>query len=329
MATIVHVAKHAGVSTATVSYVLSGKRYVAPETQQRVLDAINALGFRPNTLASGMRKQRTHTVALIIPDITNPYYPMLARGLQDALLAEKYHVFLCNTDAQRDLEREWVNDVVAAKVSGIVLVAFVATLDDIQEALAAQIPIVTLGERLMHPEIDTVSTDDTAGAGVATASLIANGHRHIGFIGDTQPGALEPRFIGFVQALTEAGLTVMPEWCITGDFTRAGGERAMAHLLTLPTPPTAIFCANDLLAIGAMNVARQRGLRVPEDVAIVGYDDIDAAAMVMPALTTVLNPAYEMGRTAGELLLTRMQQTYDGARREVIVPHQFIPRESS
>lgn len=329
MVTIVDVARHAGVSTATVSYVLSGKRNVAPESQLRVLAAIEALQFRPNALASGLRSQRTRTVSLIIPDITNPYYPMLARGIQDALAAEKYHVFLGSTDAQLDLEREFISDGVALRVAGMILVTFGAMVEDVQGALAAHIPLVSLGGRIDHPDIDIVATDDCQGAFTAVNYLLGCGHRRIGFIGNINERPLEARFAGYCQALQDAGLSVDARYCIPGDFTRSDGERAITKLLDLSSPPSAVFCANDLMAIGVLHTAHLRGLRVPDELAIVGYDDIDAASLVIPPLTTVVNPAYDMGRQAGMLLLERITESCEGPRRKVVVPYRFVQRQSA
>ena len=331
MSTITDVAKRAGVSPTTVSHVLSGKRPVADETRRRVESVIEELGFRPNALATSLRTQRSQTVALIIPDITNPYYPMVSRGLQDALSAEKYLIFLCNTDEQRNQELVYLADAVQRQVDGIVLVAFQCDTTDLRPVLDAQVPIILIGDDLIHhPQIDVVMTDDQRGAYDATMYLIERGHQRIGML--CGPPAFFPgikRTRGYQEALANAGLTFDPTCCVQEAFTREGGAAGMRQLMALAERPSAVFCANDLMAIGALDVTRELGLSVPEEVAIIGYDDIDAASLVAPALTTVLNPAYAIGHNVGQLLIERMTGTYAGPQRRVVVPHHLIRRASA
>jgi LacI family transcriptional regulator len=330
VATIGDVARRSGVSKTTVSHALSGKRPVAPSTQSKVLEAVEALSFRPNGVARSLRMKRSHTVALLIPDITNPYYPMLARGLQDAIIDNGYHLFLCNTDARREQEVGLVQDALQRQVDGIAIASFEARTGDLKDALEGSVPLISIGPRIDHANVDVVWTDDARGAAGATRHLLQRGHRAVGMIGGTAGWVpSEARLSGYLSALNRAGITFDPALLALGDFTRRGGADAMTRLMGLATPPTAVFCANDLMALGAMDVARDLGLAIPGDVALVGYDDIEAAALVTPALTTVLNPAYEMGRVGGRLLLERAANGYRGKRRRMIVPHRLIRRESA
>ncbi len=330
MVTIADVAERAGVSITTVSHVLSGKRPVARATQERIAGIIKELGFRPNELARNLRMQRTQSVALIIPDITNPYYPMLARGLQDALADNRYHTFLYNTDNSPEQETEVITDVLRRQVDGIVVASLRPIAGNVQEFMEEHIPFVSIGVSVEHPLVDQVSTDDEEGAAAATRYLLQQGYRSIGIIGGMLGMVTSNlRLDGYKKALAEAGVPFRPALFVEGDFTRLGGRQAMQHLLQRSERPTALFCANDLMAIGALDVAREQHIHIPEDIAIVGYDDIDAASFVTPALTTILNPAYEMGKAAGELLLERMQQTYDGPRRQIVISHQLIRRQSA
>jgi LacI family transcriptional regulator len=269
-------------------------------------------------------------VAFLIPDITNPYYPVQARGLQDALVENAYHTFLCNTDAQLEQEREFVADAIQRRVDGIVMVSFQLKAEGVLPAIEAGIPFISLGVGIDHPKVDMVATDDRNGAMDAVDYLIRQGHQRIGMIGGT-PGMppSEARLTGYREALEKAKIPFDPQIVVRGDFTRKGGTQAMRELMARTDKPTAVFCANDLMAIGAMDVARERHLAIPGDVAVVGYDDIEAASLVTPALTTVLNPAYDMGKAAGQLLLERMIGKYRGERRKVIVPHQIVERESA
>ncbi|MGH2634961.1 MAG: LacI family DNA-binding transcriptional regulator [Actinomycetota bacterium] len=317
----------AGVSRTTVSHVLSGNRPVAQATRERVEAAIKELGFRPNGLARSLRVRRSDTVALIIPDITNPYYPMLSRGLDDAL-SDQHRTLICNTDAARARELDFVADVFDRHVDGMVVVAFQIGAADLQEIIGSGLPIVSLGRSIDDPRVDTVLSDDEHGAFEATRYLIRRGHRRIGMIRGTEaPGTR--REAGFRRALDEEGLDVAPESNPVADWTRRGGREAMRRIAALKDRPTAVFCANDLMAIGAMDAARSAGLSIPDDVALVGYDDIEAATLVNPSLTTVVNPAYEAGRAAGRLLLDRMAGRYVGTRREIVLRARLMERESA
>jgi LacI family transcriptional regulator len=325
--TIAQVAQRAGVSVTTVSHTFSGSRPVSPSTRARVEGAARELRYRPNGVARSLRIKRSHTVALIVPDISNPYYPKLARGFQDVLAQSRYHVLLCNTDQTAENEAEYIADVLDRQADGIVIVAFHLETKDIPE-LFDEVPIVSVGPRLDHPSVDNVVSDDVNGAREATRLLLDRG-RSVAMIGGFRglPPS-EARLAGFKAALRAAGVRYDAKRVVRGDFTREGGARAAKVLLTRADRPTGIFCANDLMAIGAMDVARSLGLAIPQDVALVGYDDIDAAALVTPRLTTVLNPAQQVGETAGHLLIERMHG-YRGPRRRVVIPHRLITREST
>jgi LacI family transcriptional regulator, galactose operon repressor len=325
--TIAEVAELAGVSRTTVSHVLSGNRPVAATTRERVERTIDELRFRPNGLARSLRTQRTDTIALIIPDITNPFYPVLARGLDDAM-SGRYRTYICNTDAVRARELEFVADVSDRHVDGMVIVPFQIAGPDLLHILDDRMPVVTLGGRVDDPRVDVVLTDDEHGAFEATRHLILRGGGRIGMIRGAEGTDLQ-RFTGYRRALDSMGIPLKPELTAIGEWTRPGGFRAMHTLLALPDPPTAVFSANDLMAIGAMDAAREVGLSIPGDLALVGYDDIEAAALVSPPLTTVVNPAYEVGRAAGRLLADRMTGGYTGERREVVLHCRLVDRGST
>lgn len=332
MVTIADVAERAGVSKTTVSHALSGKRPVALETRARIVRVIEELGFRPNALAQNLRMQRTQMVALIIPDITNPFFPVLARGLQDLLIEHGYYTFLCNTDSKPEREVEFVADAIHRKVDGIVLSSHYERTHRLEELLTCPIPFVSLGSTFTHAAIDSVATDDTQGAREATRYLLWRGHRRIAIIGGKQQFSAQARLDGYRAALEEASIALDPQLIIEGDFTRSGGAQAMHTLLQRFEPgerPTAIFCANDLMAIGVIDIAREVGMLIPRDLAIIGYDDIEVASFMTPPLTTVLNPAYDIGKTIGQLLLERMQKIYTGPGRHITVPHRLMQRASA
>jgi LacI family transcriptional regulator len=327
--TISDVARHAQVSKTTVSHVISGKRPVSAATRVRVERSIDTLGYRPDGLARSLRTRRTHMVALILPDITNPYYPVLARGLEAGIEPDGYRAFICSSDGDADRERAYLREVCDRGVDGIVLDSFHLTVDDLQVATGGRLPLVWIGGAAMeHPGVDSVRSDDDAGAYEATQHLVERGHVRIAMI-DGPPGSGMARRDGYRRALADAGLAVYPEPSPRTDWTREGGRTRVAALLELDPRPTAVFCSNDLTAIGALDAARAAGLTVPDDIAIVGFDDIEAAALVTPALTTVVNPAIDIGRTAAAMLAERMTDGFARAARTVTLPSPLIVRGSS
>ena len=327
--TIADVARHAQVSKTTVSHVISGKRPVSVATRDRVERSIDALGYRPDGLARSLRTRRTHMVALILPDITNPYYPVLARGLEGGIEPDGYRAFICSSDGDAERARAYLREVCDRGVDGIVLDSFHLTVDDLQAATGGRLPLVWIGGAPMeHPGVDSVRSDDDAGAYDATTHLVERGHRRIAFI-DGPPGSGTARRDGYRRALADGGLAVYPEPSPRTDWTREGGRATVAALLALEPRPTAIFCSNDLTAIGALDAARDAEISIPDDLAIVGFDDIEAAALVTPALTTVTNPAIEIGRTAAAMLAERMGGGYAGPARTVTLPSPLIVRGSS
>jgi LacI family transcriptional regulator len=323
--TIAHVANRAGVSPTTVSHVLSGKRVVRASTRDVVMDAIRELGYRPNHVARHLRTRQSHMIAVVVPDITNPFYAVLTRGLADGVDPAGYGTYVYNSDGQHDRERKFFEDVMDRGVDGIVF-ASGDTASAVKLGPAEQAtPVICIGDDLDLPQGDTVTPDDEAGSREAAAFLAARDYRRIAMIqGPPRYGVR--RTAGFRSAMQAAKRQVPSEFLVRGDWTRRGGYAAMRTLMDLPKPPDAVFCANDMMAIGALDVAHELGLEVPEDLAVIGFDDVDAATIVTPPLTTVRNPAYEAGRTAGDLLLSRMTGRYSGAGRTVVLPCPLVVR---
>jgi LacI family transcriptional regulator len=323
--TIAQVASHAGVSPTTVSHVLSGKRAVGAATRGTVLAAIRELGYRPNIVARNLRTRRSHMIAVVVPDITNPFYAVLTRGLADAVDAAGVGTYVCNTDGQHERERKFFQDALDRGVDGIVFASGETASQVEFGQVEQQTPIVCVGGQLDHPLCDAVIPDDETGSRAAGALLAARGYRRIAMI-QGPPHYGMTRTAGFRSAMQAAKLKVPGERMVRGDWTRKGGYAAMRTLMALKDRPDAVFCANDLMAIGALDVAHELGLSVPDDVAIVGFDDVDAATIVTPQLTTVRNPAYEAGGTAGDLLMSRTSGRYTGAGRTVVLPCQLVER---
>lgn len=326
---IAEVAARAGVSPTTVSHVLSGRRPVSAATRQRVLGVIEELGYRPSTLARGLRTGRTATIALIIPDLANPFYPAVARGLQDVVAADGYHTFVCNTDARRDEELSFLDQALDRRVDGIVFAGFRTGAADLRPVLDAGVAVVMFGGQFEPGAADLVRSDDRRGVVTAVTHLLQERMTPVAFI-NGQPGAGpgDVRAAAYREALAAAGQPADPALVVTTDYTRAGGVAGIRAFLAAGPPPRAVMCANDLIAIGVLDVAREHGIAVPERLAVVGFDDIEAAALVTPALTTVINPGRELGQMCGRLLLERLAGD-DRPPREVVIPPGFIRRESA
>jgi len=326
--TIADVARHAGVSKTTVSHVLSRRRPVSTTTRARVEEAIRELGYRPDGVARSLRTRTTQTVALIIPDITNPYYPAVARGLEDGLGGSTYRSLICNTDRHPEHEVELLEDVCDRGVDGIVLDSFTLSGERLAELVPPGVPLVRIGTTVIDdPGFDTVHADDEQGAFDATLHLLRRPSRRVAMV-QGPPGPGGRRNEGFLRALRSEGV-VGSALVLPGEWTRDGGAAAMRRLLALPDPPQAVFCANDLMAFGVLDAAREAGLEVPGDLAVAGFDDIEAAAMAHPPLTTVSSPAYETGLLAGTLLKERMLGVHYEAPRTVTLPCRLIRRATA
>ena len=331
------VARRAGVSQAVVSYVLNGNQQVSilPETRQRVLDAIAELGYVPNSSARSLRSARTNTIAVIIPDITNPFYPEFLRGVQDVVREAGYDVLASNTDGEPDRECSALNAARRARVDGLIAVTFFIDLAQFIPVLEEGTPIAMLAQidASVIPEqlpLDTISISGEDAAGAVVSYLIEKGHTRIGMIaGRLSTPPRESRVRGYRQALVEHHVPLEEVLIRGGDFTEEGGYEAMKELLQLPDRPTAVFAANDLMAMGALLACREAGVRVPDDIALAGFDDIPAAKLVHPALTTLDQHARASGQRAAEILLTRLNGEYTGPRRHEDLGFTLIPRASA
>ena len=329
------VARLAAVSQPVVSYVLSGDPLapVAPATRQRVLEAIAALGYVPDHAARSLRRRRTSTIASVIPDITNPFYPAFERGIQDVAEDAGYDLIAYNTDGKLERERKFLRSALAGRVDGIIVTPFHVSLSECAGLVAQGIAVVALTSEqppLADPPLDTLAIDGAAAARRAVTYLIDRGHRRIGMVAG-EPGTppREARVRGYVEALTERGLRVDQMLVRGADFNEEGGYVAMQELLRLANRPSAVFAANDLMAFGAMTAAREVGLRIPEDVAIAGFDDIPAARLVQPPLTTVAQYPHRLGVRAAELLLERLRGAAPAWGRYELMPFDLIVRQSA
>ncbi len=305
MTTIKVIAQEAGVSKATVSLALNDKPGVAPHIRQRILEIAKRLNYQPNASARGLALQKTQTLGVIVPDISGPFYAELVRGVGEESRAHDYYLTLCTTIGRPSRERMYFQLLGEQRVDGIIVVS---PRND--EALICQIhaegfPLVVVDRDIQASDkIVEVIVDNFHGALAGVEHLIGLGHRRIGFInGPPEIQATQDRLRGYQLALREHRITPEDRWICVGDFRKEGGYRCMQELLSIKPPLEAIFAANDLMAIGAIKAIREAGKRVPDDIAIVGFDDIPLAAHFDPSLTTVRQPVARMGAVACRLLL--------------------------
>jgi LacI family transcriptional regulator len=329
------VARRAKVSQAMVSYVMSGNAVVtAPaETRRRILAAADELGYVPNRAAQTLRTRRTYTVAGVIPDITNPFYPALERGIQDALEPRGYDLITYNTDGVLERERNALRSALQGQVDGLIVMPFRLPTEDFLPLLQAQTAVVALGQlptSLGGYPLDSVYVDSQAGARAATGLLASRGHTRIGMIAgqhDTPPS--RARIAGYQRGLIDHGLPFDATLLRSGAVHDEGGYQAARDLLGLEWPPTAVLAANDLLAMGALLAAREAGMDVPRDLAVIGFDDIPSARLVWPPLTTVAQFPARIGRRAAEMLLERLEGTAPDDGRSEELPYELVIRGST
>ena len=322
-------ARLAGVSVATVSHVVNSTRYVSPELSERVRTVMAEIGYRPNGTARSLRLQRTQTIGLVVPDI-NPFFAELARIIEDEGFAAGYTTVLGNADGRPERERRYVETLLSKQVDGLILGSTLADATTLVSLVGRSgTPLVLIDRDLPAVGADIVLADHAGGAYALTRHLLELGHRRIACItGPERLPSSEGRAEGYHRALEEFGIESRPEWLAPGAFEFGGGRRAMARLLEADPGLTAVFATNDLMAVGAMRELAERGLRVPQDVSVGGFDDAMPATLISPELTTVRQPLQEMGREAVEMLRARMDGDSGEARR-IVLAAELVPRKSA
>jgi LacI family transcriptional regulator, galactose operon repressor len=327
--TIYDVARLAGVSTATVSRALNGTGQIAPATRATIEAAVEQLGYRPNTIARSLVTKSTQTIALLLPDITNPFYAALVSGIQQTALAQGWTMLLCTTESDAEREELYLRVLRAKQVDGALVDGLVLPPDRIARFVEDGFPIVCLDRDIDSRSIPLVQVDNRLGGRIATRHLVDLGHTRIAHVtGAGELGISDERLAGYRDALTEAGLPVDFQLVEEGRFTDDGGHDAARRLLERQPDLTAIFAANDLSALGVMNAVAEAGRRVPDDVSVVGFDDLHLSAYTSPPLTTIRQPAVEIATLATEILigLTRGQQA---ERMRHLLEPELVVRASS
>lgn len=328
------VAKLAGVSQPTVSRVLNPNEFTAQisdETSQRVLEAVKQLGYRPNVVARSLRTQRTQMIALLIADLANAFYHHMARAVQDIARQYDYEVLISNSDHIYENEKHFCEIVLGRAVDGVIMVPIHLTTADLAHYVSqTHIPFVVLAEFIQHPNIDVVYLNDEQATYEATCWLSSEcGYTSIGFIG--VPDFLPPgprRLRGFTRAMNECGLQIDPRFMIQGDFTMEGGKKIARMLTEIGEMPSALIVANDLMAIGMILALQEAGYSIPDDVAIVGFDDIPEATIVRPTLSTIAQNPHDIGQKLARALFDRIENP-EMERRVFESAYKFIPRQST
>ncbi|MHB1319107.1 MAG: LacI family DNA-binding transcriptional regulator [Anaerolineae bacterium] len=350
--TIADVAREVGVSMMTISRVINGRDDVSAATRQRVLDAIERMGYRPRSIARGLATRHTGTLGLVVPDIANPFFSEVARGVEQVAYAQGYNVFLCNTDEDPARELDVLGSLEEKRVDGIVLCSSRLGDEDLQMVVDS-CPVVVLVNRRLRSEpvgagqnrtggragyaaqtavltaVTAVLVDDVMGGRLAAEHLIGRGHRAIGYLsGPVGSHSGQGRLAGYAAAMASAGLPREEGWTEPCAPTAEQGRTAAAQALHSYPELTALICYNDLVAVGALHACREIGRFVPDDLAIVGFDDIPVAALVTPALTTCRIPRHALGATAMGLLLDRIRGE-EAVVRETILEPELVVRASA
>ena len=329
MPTVLDVAKRAGVAPITVSRVINNSGYISLLTRQRVEEAVKELGYVPNTLARGLRSKRTHTLALIVTDITNPYFTLMARGVEDVAGNSNYTVVYCNTDESESKEEKYVNILAQKQVDGVLLVPACGNAASIKFLKSNDIAVVVLDRRVSGAKTDFVRSDSENGAYRLIKLLIGLGHKQIAIVtGPKDVSTAVDRVTGYQHALSEAGL-LESESVYYGEFNQISGYELTMQAMSHSPRPTAMFGANNFIMVGIIKALRELKLSVPEDVSVVGFDDFPESMLVKPFFTAAAQPAYEMGRLAAEILLKRISSELSEEYQEHILQTEIIERESS
>lgn len=323
MASIKDVARHANVSISTVSHVVNRTRFVSDKARADVEAAIRALDYVPSAVARSLKSKTTKTLGMLIPNCSNPYFAEIVRSVEDHCFASGYTLILCNTDDEPRRQSVYLQVLAEKRVDGLIIISTGETSDlhDLLQGLTT--PTVLLDREVTHVHCDLVETAHLLGGQVATEHLVALGHRHIACIGG--PADLSPsaqRIQGWRNALAAAGLADDLLW--HSDFSSQGGFTAMQEILQSAHRPTAVFVCNDLMGIGALSAAHEAGLRVPQDLSVIGFDDIELARFTSPPLTTIVQPKQRIGQLAVDMLLERIQGGRLDAKQILLQPELVV-----
>lgn len=328
MATIKDVAALAGISYTTVSHVVNKTRPVSKEVRLKVEEAIERLDYVPSAVARSLKAKTTATIGLLVPNSLNPYFAELARGIEDYCERNGYCVILCNSDDNPDKQRSYLRVLLEKRIDGLIVASAGGDVGLVEGLANVRTPMVIVDRGMDGLEADLVRIDHEYGAYLATRHLLELGHRDIAFIGGpADTSVAQMRQAGYCRGLKEAGIELSAERMLESDFTSIGGYRAAARLLE-HQPPSAIFAANDMIGIGVLRAAAERNVRVPSELSVIGFDDIQMSQYVYPALTTVGQSILQLGEMAAEVLLRRIATPTLATDQRIVTP-SIVLREST
>ena len=329
MITIKDVAKEVNVSVTTISRVLNNKPDVSEATKKKVEKAIEKMGYNPNKIAQGLVLKKSNSIGLIIPDINNPFFPELIKGVERTAKKLGYSLILCNTDNDKIEEKESIFLLRSKQVDGIILSLSLENKEALKELEKERYPIVQIDRRIKDSIYPAITIDNKKSAYIATEYLIKQGHRKIGHItGDLSTETAINRFKGFRQALKDHNISYKKEWLLEGDYSIESGKEMMENIIKLKNRPTALFLANDLMAFGAYETIFKYNYSIPEDFSIIGHDNIEITSFVKPGLTTMDQPKYRLGEIAAKNLIKIIENKDKSAFRNVILKNAMIVRDS-
>lgn len=328
MTTIKDVAKIAGVSTTTVSHVMNKTRFVAEKTTEKVFAAVEKLNYAPSAVARSLKCNTTRTIGMLVTTSTNPFFAQVVHGVENYCYKEGYTLILCNTEGHFSKQRDYLRMLSEKRVDGLLVIC-----SDLNQELLdlldknKEMPMVVMDWGRQHVDTDCIQDNAKLGGYIATKHFIDNGHKKIGCLcGPLDKMTCQNRLAGFRHALNEANLKENPDWIVEADFECDSAVKATNKILQQKDRPTALFCFNDTMALAAISTIRQAGLSVPEDISIIGYDNIDLAAFFSPPLTTIHQPKKRLGKTAVKILMARLankqskQQIFE-IQPELVVRH--------
>jgi LacI family transcriptional regulator len=328
--TMKDVAERARVSTSTVSHVLNGTRKVSRGTRESVLAAIDELGYQPNLLAKSLKMRRTFTIGLLISDIQNTFFTSVVRGIEDVALSRGYHLFLCNTDEDAAREDEYLEELIKKQVDGLIVASSAPRHNHARRLRAENLPFVFMDREIEGVNADALRVDNWLGMRLIAEHLTNLGHERIGMIsGPLDKASGYERYRGLQTALANLGRRLEDSLVRFGDFRTASGREGASELLRLSPPPTALVIANNQMTLGALLAIQQMGIRIPNDLSVVGFDDPEWAPLTNPPLTTLAQPTYEMGGKAMRMLLDRIEGNSDENATKVLLEPWLVVRGST
>ncbi|WP_138754164.1 LacI family DNA-binding transcriptional regulator [Paenibacillus sinopodophylli] len=327
--TIYDVAREAGVSIAAVSQVINGKGKISEQRRQEITQVMERLNYQPSVIASALTGKKTFTLGLLVPDISNPFFAEIARAVEDQSHHLGYSLFICSTDNKKERAERYLSLMQQKRVDGMIIGTGIANKSTLTSLMKGKVPVVVIA-REANLGAKTVIIDDYCGGGLAASHLLDQNHSRVGILAESEEvSSSRERIRGFVSKWNEAGLQMGDGMIrICGDELVQDGKVQAAELLRASNPPTALFCCNDLLAIGALKAAKELGLRVPEDISIIGFDNTILAELTDPPLTTIAQPTKEMGQLAVDALIEMLESGEKSDHRVVLQP-ELVIRQST